>query len=57
MKLTVIQVQRAKATACEYNLPDGKGLYLAVTPTGRKYWRYNFRRADGKATRMTTASV
>ena len=57
MKLTVIQVQRAKATACEYNLPDGKGLYLAVTPTGGKYWRYNFRRADGKATRMTTASV
>lgn len=53
MKLTVIQVQRAKATACEYNLPDGKGLYLAVTPAGGKYWRYNFRRADGKATRMT----
>ncbi len=43
LPLTDLQVQRAKPTDKEYKLSDGGGLYLLVTPTGGKLWRFKYR--------------
>jgi len=51
MKLTAIQIKAARplikpdgtATDKAYRMTDGKGLYLEVSPTGRKYWRLKYR--------------
>jgi integrase len=43
MPLTDIQAKAAKAKEKTYRLSDEKGLYLEVTTTGRKYWRYKYR--------------
>lgn len=43
MPLTDIKVKAAKAKDKTYRLSDEKGLYLEVTKTGRKYWRYKYR--------------
>jgi integrase len=47
MALSALKVKNAKAKAKPYKLADEKGLYLLVTPTGSKLWRFNFRH-DGK---------
>jgi len=47
MPLTDLQVKNAKPKDKEYKLSDGSGLYLLITPTGGKLWRYNYR-FDGK---------
>ena len=41
--LTEVAVKQAKPRERKYRLYDQGGLYLEVTPTGRKYWRYKFR--------------
>ncbi|GAB7026067.1 tyrosine-type recombinase/integrase [Geotalea toluenoxydans] len=41
--LTEIQVRNAKPKAQDYKLMDGFGLYLLVTPTGGKLWRFDYR--------------
>ncbi len=41
--LTNTQIARAKKDAKTYKLTDGVGLYLEVTPSGSKLWRYRFR--------------
>lgn len=41
-KLVNTQIENAKAKAKEYNLADGKGLYLRVRPTGSKIWLFNY---------------
>ena len=41
--LTNTQVAQAKKRAKAYKLTDGAGLYLEVTPSGGKHWRYRFR--------------
>ncbi len=41
--LSNIAVARAKKNAKAYKLTDGAGLYLEVTPSGGKLWRYRFR--------------
>lgn len=41
--LTDTAVKRAPAKAKRYKLPDRFGLYLAVMPTGKKVWRYEYR--------------
>ena len=41
--LTNTQIARAKKDAKSYKLTDGAGLYLEVTPSGSKLWRYRFR--------------
>lgn len=51
-KLSAVQVRNAKPQAKPYKLPDGQGLYLNVTETGLKTWRYRFR-IDGKETTYT----
>lgn len=37
------KIRAAKATGKRYELVDGDGLYLDVTPTGAKVWRYRYR--------------
>jgi integrase len=46
--LTDIKIRTAKTDSKTIRLTDGRGLYLEVTPAGRKHWRYRFR-IDGKA--------
>ena len=42
-KLSSIKVKSAKPKEKAYKLIDGGGLYLLVSKTGAKYWRYNYR--------------
>jgi len=46
MPLTDLQVKNAKPTEKNYKLSDGGGLYLLITPTGGKLWRYNLHYFD-----------
>jgi integrase len=48
MSLTDTAVRNAKAKAKPYKLFDGGGLFLLVQPSGSRWWRYKYRRADGK---------
>ncbi len=43
MLLTDTKVKNAKATNISYRMPDGKGLFLFVTPSGGKLWRWKYR--------------
>ena len=52
MPLTEIQIRKAKPTDKPLKLSDGKGLYLLLTPTGSKLWRWKYR-VDGKEKLMT----
>lgn len=45
--LTDLQLKSAKSKSKEYKLSDGGGLYLLITPSGGKLWRFNYR-FDGK---------
>ena len=42
--LSEAQVKGAKPKSKKYMLNDGRGLYLRVDPSGRKYWilRYTY---------------
>lgn len=42
MKLTTIQINKAKPAEKTQKLVDGKGLYLEVTPQGGKRWRHRY---------------
>lgn len=44
-RLSNAQVRAAKPRESVYRLTDGQGLYLLVKPTGRGYWRYDYRLA------------
>ncbi len=46
--LSDTQVRQAKPKAKEYNLANGKGLYLRVKPTGTKLWLFNYYRPHSK---------
>lgn len=50
--LSDMQVRRAKAQEKLIKLFDGHGLYLEVQPSGAKFWRFRYRKADGKETTM-----
>jgi integrase len=43
MSLTDTEIRKTKPAAKAYRLPDTKGLFLFVTPTGGKLWRYKYR--------------
>lgn len=43
MALTDVAVRSAKPRNREYKLAEGGGLYLLVTPSGGKLWRFKFR--------------
>ena len=44
--LSDIQVRTAKPQGKEFKLMDGFGLYLLVTPTNGKLWRFDYRYGD-----------
>ena len=44
MKLTTLKIDKTKApTDKEIKLPDGDGLYLAITTTNKRVFRYQYR--------------
>lgn len=51
VELSDIAVRKAKPTEKEYKLFDGKGLFLLVTPSGGKLWKFRDSQ-DGKAKQM-----
>lgn len=52
MKLTIKQCNQLKPKARRYKKFDGKGLYLEVTPKGKKHWRLKYHFA-GKEKRIS----
>lgn len=48
--LTDLQIQKAKTVGKEIKLTDGGGLYLLVSPTGGKLWRFDYRFLDKRKT-------
>ncbi len=55
MKLKDVTIRNVKAKESPYKLSDGGGLYLQVTPSGGKLWRWNYRH-DGKRKTMALGS-
>ena len=52
--LTNTQVEKAKyCEGAKNELPDGKGLFLQLYPTGRKAWRFRYNRPVTKARTKT----
>lgn len=43
MPLSAMAVARAKPTNKPYKLRDERGMFLLMTPSGGRYWRFNFR--------------
>jgi integrase len=52
-KLTSAAVRRYRAGAKRRTIPDGRGLYLVVQPTGSKSWCMFFRGTGGKMVKLT----
>lgn len=50
--LTPTGINNARAKEKPYKLTDGGGLYVAVAPTGKKTWRYQYA-LDGKRPEVT----
>jgi hypothetical protein len=48
MALTDTGARKAKAKGKAYRLSDGGGLYLWMTPTGGKLWRWKYRHEGGE---------
>lgn len=42
MALTDVAIKNAKPKDRPYKLYDSQGLYLIITPSGRKWWRFNY---------------
>jgi len=51
LRLTDINIKRAKPNEKAYKLFDGGGLYLQIEPTGGKLWRFKYR-FDGKEKKL-----
>ena len=51
--LTDARVRNAKPREKLYKLFDGDGLYIEVTPSGSRIWRFKFRQANGKDNLLT----
>lgn len=41
--LSDVQINKAKAKGKDYKLSDGGGLFLLITPSGGKLWRFQYR--------------
>lgn len=50
--LTDTAIRKAKATGKAYRMADGHGLFLEVTATGKKVWRYRCKGAPTKSGQM-----
>jgi integrase len=46
--LNVTVIRKAKPKAAAYQMSDGLGLFLRVTPTGGKLWRWKYRHAGAQ---------
>lgn len=46
--LTDTKLRNSKPAEKPYKLQDGQGLFLEVRPSGSKFWRYRYWKADGK---------
>lgn len=46
--LTDTKLRNSKPTEKPYKLQDGQGLFLEIRPSGAKFWRYRYWKADGK---------
>jgi len=46
MKLTDTKIRSLKPREKQYKVSDGKNLFLVITPTGAKYWRFKYIFAD-----------
>lgn len=55
LPLTDVQVKNAKPSSTDFKLSDGNGLYLLVTKTGGKLWRFKYR-FDGKEKLLSIGS-
>jgi len=53
--LTAIQVNKAKPSTKQTTLFDGGGLYLLITPSGGKLWRFKYRH-NGKGNMLSFGS-
>lgn len=51
--LTDARCKNAKPRQKAYKLADGQGLYLEVSPTGHKSWRWSYRDFHGKRPRLS----
>lgn len=47
------KINRLKPGDKTYRELDSDGLYIEVKPNGRKFWRYRYRKADGKWTMIS----
>jgi len=54
-RLDATTVKNARGKEKTYKLMDGKGLYLQITPSGSKAWRYRYR-INGKERTMSLGS-
>lgn len=43
MSLTDLEVKNAKPKESSFKLNDGKGLFLHISPTGKKTWRFRYK--------------
>ena len=43
MKLTDPEIRKLKIETKPYKVHDGRGLYLEVTPSGGRLWRWAYR--------------
>jgi integrase len=50
MALTALAIRNAKGRDKPYKLTDSEGLFLYVTPNGRRYWRMNYRHMSKQKT-------
>jgi integrase len=55
VQLTDVEVKKAKPKEKDYKLTDGKGLYLLLTVSGGKLWRYDYR-IEGKRKTLALGS-
>lgn len=51
--LTDARIKNAKPRDKLYKMFDGDGLYIEVTPSGSRIWRFKFRQANGKENLLT----
>jgi integrase len=50
MPLTAAQIKNSKGRSKQYKLADTGGLYLLITPSSGKYWRFDYRFAGKRKT-------
>lgn len=55
--LTPSAVANAKPKEKAYKLADGGGLFLLVNPTGRRWWRWKYRRPDSGKENLLSLGV